>query len=87
MIRREIHVAMRMRQNKIWNEEVRVTVTCSDATYAVLQANQIRATVDLTGLGADKEMKRNVEVSAPPGVTVVSVDPQKVGIIAPPPTH
>lgn len=68
-------------------ETVRVTVTCSDAAYAVLQANQIRAIVDLTGLEADKEMKRNVEVSAPPGVTVVSVEPQKVGIIAPPPTH
>jgi hypothetical protein len=68
-------------------ETVSVTVTCSDAAYAVLQANQIRATVDLTGLEADKEMKRNVEVSAPPGVTVVSVDPPKVGVIAPPPTH
>jgi YbbR domain-containing protein len=68
-------------------ETVRVTVTGSDAAIAVLQANQIRATVNLTGIGADKELKRNVDISVPTGITVISVDPQKVGVIAPPPTH
>ena len=68
-------------------ETVRVTVTGSDAAIAVLQANQIRATVNLTGIGADKELKRNVDISVPAGITVISVDPQKVGVIAPPPTH
>lgn len=68
-------------------ETVRVTVTGTDEAIAVLQANQIRATVNLTGLGADKELKRNVDVSVPAGITVISVDPQKVGIIAPPPSQ
>jgi YbbR domain-containing protein len=65
-------------------ENVKVTVTGSPEAIAVLQANQIRATVDLTGIDSTKELKRGVDISVPPGVTVVSVTPAKVGIIAPP---
>ena len=68
-------------------ETVKVTVTCSDAAYAVLQANQIRVTADLTGFNAEKNLKCGVDVSVPAGITVISVDPQKVGIIAPPPSQ
>jgi len=65
-------------------ENVKVTVTGSPETIAVLQANQIRATVDLTGIDSAKDLKRNVDVAVPSGVTVVSVEPAKVGIIVPP---
>jgi hypothetical protein len=65
-------------------ENVKVTVTGSPDAIAVLQANQIRATVDLTGIDAAKELKRSVDVSVPSGVTVVSVEPAKVGVIVPP---
>jgi hypothetical protein len=65
-------------------ENVKVTVTGSPETIAVLQANQIRATVDLTGIDSAKDLKRSVDVSVPSGVTVVSVEPSKVGIIVPP---
>jgi hypothetical protein len=65
-------------------ENVKVTVTGSSEVIAVLQANQIRATVDLTGIDAAKDLKRGVDVSVPSGVTVVSVEPAKVGVIVPP---
>ena len=32
-----------------------------------------------------RDLRRRVDVSAPPGVTLVSVDPPKVGVIVPPP--
>ncbi len=65
-------------------ENVKVTVTGSPEVIATLQANQIRATVDLTGIDSAKDLKRSVDISVPAGVTVVSVEPAKVGIIVPP---
>lgn len=64
---------------------VKVTVTGSPAAIAVLQANRIRATVDLTGFAPESDLKCNVDISVPAGITVVSVDPQRVGVINPPP--
>jgi hypothetical protein len=66
-------------------DSVEVTVTGSPETIGKLQANQIRATVDLTGIDSDKDLKRGVDITVPAGVTVVSVLPDKVGVIVPPP--
>jgi YbbR domain-containing protein len=67
-------------------DTVSVTVSGTPDTISVLQANQIRVTVDLTDIGSGSDLKRRVDVSVPPGVTLVSVDPQKVGVIMPPPS-
>jgi YbbR domain-containing protein len=63
---------------------VSVTVSGSPDAIAVLQANQIRATVDLTDIESAKELKRRVDISVPSGITLVSVEPPKVGVIIPP---
>jgi hypothetical protein len=63
---------------------VSVTVSGSPDAIAVLQANQIRATVDLTDIESAKDLKRRVDVSVPSGITLVSVEPPKVGVIIPP---
>jgi YbbR domain-containing protein len=63
---------------------VSVTVSGPPDAVAILQANQIRATVDLSGIETNHESKWRVEVSVPPRVTLVSVDPPRVGVIAPP---
>ena len=65
---------------------VSVTVNGSPDAIAVLQANQIRATVDLTDIGPGNELKRRVDVSVPQGITLINVDPPKVGVIIPPPS-
>ena len=64
---------------------VKVTVSGSAEDLARLQADQIHAVVNLTGIGSQRDLHLPVEVSTPPGVTLVSVDPPKVGVIAPPP--
>jgi YbbR domain-containing protein len=66
-------------------DTVSVTVSGSPDTIAVLQANQIRATVDLTSIESAKELSRRVEVSVPSGVALISVKPQNVSVIVPPP--
>jgi YbbR domain-containing protein len=59
---------------------VTVTVSGSGEAMAVLQANQIRAIVNLSGLASGSDLRRSVEVAVPPGVAVVSVDPADVTV-------
>ncbi len=63
---------------------VSVTVRGESDAIAVLQANQIRATVDLTDIQSAGDLKRQVDVSVPSGITLVSVEPDKVSVIIPP---
>lgn len=65
-------------------DTVAVTVSGSPEVIAVLQASQIRATVDLTDIDAGKDLKRRVDVSVPSGVTLINVDPPRVGVLIPP---
>ena len=63
---------------------VSVTVSGPPEMVEVLQANQIRATVDLSDLKTNQDLKRRIEVSVPSRITLISVDPPKVGVIIPP---
>jgi YbbR domain-containing protein len=62
-------------------EDVRVTVTGPPEVMDQLQASQVRALVDLTGNPASRAP---VSVIAPPGVTLMGVDPPMVSVIVPP---
>ena len=61
-----------------------VKVSGPPKVMAVLQANEIHAFVNLTNLDPIRNPKQHVQVSTPPGVTLISVDPPEVGIIIPP---
>ena len=63
---------------------VSVTVSGPPEVIAVLQANEIRATVDLTENDSVHDLKWRVDVSVPPGVKLVNIDPPRVGVIIPP---
>jgi YbbR domain-containing protein len=63
---------------------ISVTVSGPPDIMATLQANQIRAVVDLTDITSARDLRLRVDVSTPPGVTLLSVDPSKVGVILPP---
>jgi YbbR domain-containing protein len=62
---------------------VRVIVSGSAEDMARLQTNQVRAIVDLTGVESGLDWHRPVGVSAPPGVTLVGVDPSQVLVFPP----
>ena len=75
-----------MHDYRIDPETVTVTVSGPPAAMAVLQADQIHAVVDLTGIEAAKGVNLRVDVSTPPNVTVKKVDPTTVVMISPPPS-
>ena len=63
---------------------VSVTVSGPPDVIAVLQANEIRATVDITEGDSVQDLKWRVDVSVPTGVKLVNIDPPRVGVIIPP---
>ncbi len=69
---------------KVSPAEVQVTVQGSAETLQNLQPKDIRPMVDLTGVAAASELREPVEVSVPPGVTFLSVEPEEVQVIFPP---
>ena len=74
-----------MRDFRVAPLTVKVTVSGSAEDLARLQADQIHAVVNLTGIGSQRDSHLPVEVSTPPGIMLVSVFPPKVGVIVPPP--
>ena len=65
-------------------DTVVVTVSGPPKTMAALQANQIHAMVNLTNIEFSRDLHLPVEVSTPAGVTLMSVEPAEVHVIAPP---
>jgi YbbR domain-containing protein len=63
---------------------VSVTVAAPPEVIATLEGSEIRPLVDLSDIAGAKDLSRRVEVSAPAGVTLVSVDPTNV-VVRPPP--
>ena len=82
---RVVSTAADVRDFRVAPLTVKVTVSGSAEDMARLQADQVHAVVNLTDIGPERDLHVPVDVSAPPGVTLVSVDPPKVGVIVPPP--
>jgi len=82
-----VSAASDVRDFRVKPDAVTVTVSGAPNVMAVLQANQIRAVVDLTGIEPAKKLRRRVDISLPPGVRLVSVNPSTVEVIVPPPTE
>jgi hypothetical protein len=76
-----------VRDFRLLQSYVSVTVTGSAEAVGKLQANQIHATVDVSDLSTPHPEKQHVDVSVPLGITVVSVKPDSIGVIAPTPQN
>jgi len=79
-----VSAASDVRDFRVAPATVAVKVSGSPEVMADLEANQIHVTVDLTDIQSAHDLRRRVDVSTPTGVTLVSVDPPKVGVIVPP---
>jgi YbbR domain-containing protein len=82
-----VSAASDVRDFRVAPATVAVKVSGSPEIMADLQASQIHAVVDLTDVQSARDLRRRVDVSTPSGVTLVSVDPPKVGVIVPPPPN
>ncbi len=64
--------------------EVEVTVQGNPKALDNLQTNDIRAIVDLSGVGVARDLRKRIEVSVPAGITTVRVMPEEAQVIFPP---
>jgi hypothetical protein len=64
--------------------EVEVTVQADRQTLQNLRSKDIRPMVELTGIGAARDLRKRVEVAVPAGVAPMRVRPEEVQVIFPP---
>src|SRR6266581_5573801 len=62
-------------------KEVQVTVEADGKRLESLQSKEIRALVDLSGIESANDLLKRIEISTPPGVTLLRVLPQDVKVI------
>ena len=72
------------REFKVKPDAVDVTVRGSPDLVDGLVKKEIHVTVDLTDIESARDLRKRVEVSAPPGVTVVTIVPPLVDVVVPP---
>ena len=72
------------REFKVKPEAVDVTVRGSPDIVDGLAEKEIHVTVDLTDIESARDLRKRVDVSAPPGVTVVKIVPPLVDVVVPP---
>jgi len=79
-----VSAASDVRDFRVVPATVAVKVSGSPEVMADLEANQIHVMVDLTDIQSARDLRRRVDVSTPSGVTVVNIDPPRVGVLVPP---
>jgi YbbR domain-containing protein len=68
---------------RIVPNKVDVKVNGPPDIMETLQANKIHAFVNLTGIDSAHDLQRDVEVSSPRGVTLISIDPPQLIVTIP----
>jgi YbbR domain-containing protein len=76
--------AQDVRSIKVSPNQVEVTVQGEAKNLRGLQAKDIRVIVDLTDIEEAQGLKKRIEVSTPPGISMVRVIPSEVQIVFPP---
>jgi YbbR domain-containing protein len=76
--------AQDVRNFKVNPSAVEVTVQGDAKSLKTLSSKDIRVLVDLTGVEGTGGLRKRIEVSTPPGVTHVRVEPEEVEVRFPP---
>ena len=76
--------AQDVRRIKVSPSQVEVTVQGDAKTLRELQGKDIRVIVDLTDIEAARDLRKRIEVSTPPGISLVRAAPPEVQIVFPP---
>ena len=79
-----VSAAADVREFHVTPNVVTISVSGRPEVMAGLQAGQVHALVDLTGIEAARDLHRPVDVSMPAGVTLANVDPAEVSVVIPP---
>ena len=78
-----VSASANVRQAQLDPQSVNVTVSGPAETMDNLNASQVHAYVNLSGLGSAQNLPRDVEICLPPGATVVDVEPPQVNVTLP----
>ncbi len=70
-----------VRSFRVSPDKVSVTVRGETGAVDSLQARDLHAMVDLSGVQSASNLVQRVEVSTPPGITLVRVDPEAVVVV------
>jgi hypothetical protein len=73
-----------VRNFKVTPSEVIITVQGDAKAVQNLQSKDVRVTVDLTGVGTARDLRKRIEVSLPAGIACMRVAPEEVQVIFPP---
>ena len=73
-----------MREVKVVPDAVTVTVSGRPEMISAMTGQEIIVIVDLTGIEAARGLRKRVEVTVPPGVAFISVEPSQVNVTVPP---
>jgi YbbR domain-containing protein len=79
-----VSAAADVREFKVNPATVQVTVSGRPEVMTALEPKEVHAVVDLTGVESARDLKKHVDVSVPPGVTVVRVQPTELNVVVPP---
>ncbi|MCU0786019.1 MAG: CdaR family protein, partial [Verrucomicrobia bacterium] len=81
---RVVSAAADVREFKVHPAVVQVTVSGRPEIMTALEEKEIHVAVDLTGIEAARDLKKHVDVSVPPGVTVVRLSPSELDVVVSP---
>ena len=76
--------AQDVRSFKVSPDQVEVTVQGEAKILRGIQAKDIRVIVDLTDIESAQDLKKRIDVSIPPGISLVRVVPSEVQVVFPP---
>lgn len=73
-----------VREFRVNPDVVRVTVSGRPDALGALEPKDLHAVVDLSGGAGSMDTLRRVDISVPPGLTVVRLSPSVVSVVMPP---